>query len=281
MTDGIPLLSNLNSLALHLKSLHVPGDPIVLTNVHDAATAHAVASLPATRALATGSFAIAATLGVVDEDTLSLAENLAGIARVARGLRNAGRIETVPLTADLQDGYADPAESVREAVRRGVVGCNIEDVDHGGKLDGGESKLRSIDDATSRIKAALRGARDAGVPDFVVNARTDVLGYGGGIDDAVERGKAFLEAGATTVFVWGVSKKVLSKEEIAHMAERLGGRLAVLKGGLPVNVLKECGVSRVSIGPMLFLKGLEVFKSEAIGILKEGQDSEKDGIEVM
>ncbi|EXJ69149.1 uncharacterized protein A1O5_08084 [Cladophialophora psammophila CBS 110553] len=257
----------LNQLARQLKSLHVPGEPLILTNVYDACTASEIASLPSTKAVATASFAIAASMGIEDENTMPLSDNLAGVRRVATGLRNAGKANTLPLTADLQDGYADPAEAVRQAIEIGVVGCNIEDVDNSLQ----PPKLRPLDEAKSRIEAAVRAAREAGVPDFVVNARTDVLGFDGTVDDVVERGRAFLEAGATTVFVWGVRKKVITEQEVREMASGLDGKLAVLAQGCTIEALKQAGVSRISVGPTLLLKALKFIRNEATAILEVKQ----------
>ncbi|OAP59823.1 hypothetical protein AYL99_04825 [Fonsecaea erecta] len=254
----------LNQLARQLKSLHVSGHPLILTNVYDACTAAVVAGLPSTKAVATASFAIGASAGFKDENTMSLGDNLDGVRRVARGLRNAGKADTLPLTADLQDGYADPAEAVRQAIEIGVVGCNIEDVDNSFQ----PPKLRPLAEARSRIEAAVRGAREAGVPDFVVNARTDVFGFDGTIDDVVERGRAYLDAGATTVFVWGVRKKAITEQEVRDMATRLDGKLAVLAQGCTIEALTRAGVSRISVGPTLLVKTLKFVENEATAILE-------------
>lgn len=257
----------LNRLARRLKSFHISGQPLILTNVYDACTAKLISSLPSTKAVATASYAIASSLGIDDENTLSLSDNLVGIKRVATGLRNAGKAESLPLSADLQDGYSDPAEAVKQAIEIGVVGCNIEDVDNSVQ----PPKLRTLEEARSRIADAVRGAREAGVPDFVVNARTDVLGFEGTIDSVVERGLAYLEAGATTVFVWGVMKRVITEKEVRDLVERLDGKLAMLAQGLPIDTLQQCGVSRISIGPTLLMKALKFMESEAMAILEGKQ----------
>jgi 2-methylisocitrate lyase-like PEP mutase family enzyme len=260
-------LEELNQLARQLKSFHIPGQPLILTNVYDACTARLIASIPSTKVVATASYAIASSLGIEDENTMSLSDNLIGVRRVAIGLRNAGKADTVPLSADLQDGYTDPAEAVRQAIKIGVVGCNIEDVDNSVQ----PPTLRTLEEAKSRIADAVRGAKEAGVPDFVVNARTDVLGFEGTIDDVVERGQAYLEAGATTVFVWGAMKRVITEEEVKDMVRRLDGKLAVLAQGLTIEVLQGCGVSRISIGPTLLLKALKFLENEAKAILEGKQ----------
>ncbi|KAJ6259614.1 hypothetical protein Dda_5252 [Drechslerella dactyloides] len=239
-------MTRLNALAKVLKALHVPGTPLVLTNVHDAPSAAAVASHSATKALATASYAIAAALGLKDAN-LTLEDNLIGIRAVARGIETTGSADSKPLTADLQDGYEDIAATIKAAIAIGVVGANIEDL----KTDPatGHEQLRDIDDAEARIKTALAAAAEAGVPDFVINARTDVLGYGGTIKDCIERGKRYLAAGATTVFVWGAGKHVITADEVKELAEAFEGRLAVTGPGptpLSMDQLKEAGVARPS-----------------------------------
>ena len=100
---------------------------------------------------------------------MTLAQNLAGITKVA----NVVRKTNLPLTADLQDGYDDVGQTIEEVIKLGVVGCNLEDVDCKA------GKLRGVEDAVSRIKTALEAAAKVGVPEFAVNVRTDVLGFGG------------------------------------------------------------------------------------------------------
>ncbi|KAK4619847.1 2-methylisocitrate lyase [Fulvia fulva] len=240
-----------NELAKRLRALHISGTPLLLTNAYDAASATAIASHPSTKALATASFAIAATTGVSDPD-LTLSDNLIGISRVAKVAAK----HNLPLTVDLQDGYEDIAASITQAIEAGAVGANIEDENHA------TGQLRDVEDAVHRIHLALTAAREAGVPDFCLNARTDVLAYGGSIDDAIERGKRYLEAGAVTVFVWGGPKgRGVHDGEIRRLVEALDGRVNVKmnlrEGYLNVNELGEMGVARVSVGPEMFWKAME------------------------
>jgi 2-methylisocitrate lyase-like PEP mutase family enzyme len=235
-----------NTVAAAFKKLHKPGDPIVVVNVWDASSAEAAASVPSVKALATASYAIAATYGVKDND-MTLEQNLAAVARIAPVAQR----HSLPLTVDFQDGYLDDiAKSVTELIKLGVVGANIED------LNNRTGKLRSKEEAAQRIKAVAAAARDAGVPDFVINARTDAIGEGGSVDEAIERAKAFLDAGAVTAFVWGGSHG-LRDAEVQKITEALGGRLSVVlpasaaQGYLTVSEVKKIGVARVSIGPRL------------------------------
>lgn len=255
--------SQLNTLAKRLKSLHVSGQPLLLANVWDASSAKAIASHSSTKAIATASYAIAMMHGVEDAD-LTLDLNLKGIEMVAKGLRNAGKAEEVPLTADLQDGYADPPETIRKAVELGVVGCNLEDADNSKP----QLTLRSTEESISRIEAVLKAAKEAGVPEFVVNARTDIFGKEGTVHDVIARGKAYLDAGATTVFVWGVGKHVITEEEVKKMVEAFDGRLAVQPADIGIKKLRELGVARISVGPLLWRKSIKVVQDEGLGILE-------------
>ncbi|KAE9371042.1 hypothetical protein N431DRAFT_18815 [Stipitochalara longipes BDJ] len=88
------------TLARTLKALHQPGNSLILANVYDILSARAVASLPSSKALATASYAVAAALGITDED-LDLDANLAAIPDIAAVATQFNK----PLTVDIQDGY--------------------------------------------------------------------------------------------------------------------------------------------------------------------------------
>lgn len=255
--------TNLNELARQLKALHKPGEPLLLANVHDAPSGTLVASLPNVKAIATASYAVAAVQGIEDDD-LTLDANLTGIRYVVAGLKKANKYNVLPLTADMQDGYEDIAKTIQEIIKLGVVGANIEDLDNSAKP---RPTLRPLPEAVARIKTALKAAADAGVPDFVINARTDVLGYGGTIQDAVERGKAYLEAGATAAFVWGVRTVNLTEDNITELVKGLNGQVSAQPGILSIPTLQKLGVCRVSVGPMLLFKALPTIQSDAEKIL--------------
>lgn len=245
-----------NELAKKLKALYVPGEPVLFANVWDAASTALVAKNSATAAIATASYAIAATQGADDND-MSLFQNLVGIKNCVAGLMNAGKQQELPISADLQDGYEDVAETIKLAIEIGVVGANIEDVLNKTR------QIRSVEDNMERIRTALKSAADAGVPDFVINARTDILGFGGDIADVIERGEQYLQAGATAVFVWGVGKWDIKADEVQQMVKAFGGRLAVQPGSIGIEKLKQLGVSRVSVGPALWRLSMGSIESEA------------------
>lgn len=252
-----------NHLAAHFRSLHQPGHPLILANAYDAPTASLIASLPTAQAIATASFAIAATLGINDAD-LTKTQNLAAIKPILAAVRAADPAK--PVTVDLQDGYGDLpalAATIQEVIALGAVGCNLEDVDNA------TGRLRPVGEAVERVRTVVEAAREAGVPDFVVNARTDVLYQdGASVRDAVERGRAFLRAGACTVFVWGgPGGRGVSAEEVRELVRELGGmvnvKMNLRDGFLGVKEIRELGVARVSVGPELWKTAMAAFKERA------------------
>jgi 2-methylisocitrate lyase-like PEP mutase family enzyme len=256
-------MSTQNSTAKAFKALHQPGTPLILTNIWDAITAEQVALLPGTKALATASAAIAAAAGLADEN-LTLDVNLRAIAAIA----SVANQHSKPLTVDFQDGFAEQLEDgVRAVIHMGAVGINLEDFARE------KNALYTISEAQSRIRRVLKVAGEEGVPDFVVNARTDALFAGGDVDDAIERGTAYLKAGASNVFIWGgPARKGWSREEVEKATKALGGRLNVIlvrmkPGGLTVKELSEIGVARISVGPQLMKMTAGAVGEEASRIL--------------
>jgi len=227
--------------AERLRARHVPGDPLVLVNVWDVLGARVVAAQGAP-AVATASWAIAASLGLPDGEGMTLADNLAVVGRIAAAV-------DVPVTADLERGYGatpdDVATSVGRLLATGAVGCNLEDglVELG--LPAPEDPLRPVDDQCARLAAARAAGERTGVP-LVLNARTDALARGAALPEVVARGRAYLDAGADCVFVVGRT----SLADVAALAEAFDGRLNVLgRPGQPTLAeLASAGVCRISIG---------------------------------
>lgn len=222
--------------ATRLLELH--RDPALLTvvNVWDVISAKVVADVPGTTALATASHSIAASYGYEDGEQIPLDLMLEAVGRIVQST-------DLPVSADLEGGYGDPAETIRRAIGLGVVGANIED------------QLRPLSEAAANVEAMMRAAEAEGVADFVLNARTDAFVKAGDRDpaavlaDAVERGRAFLDAGAPVVFVPGR----LDEAQVSTLVDAFGPQRLTLIGipGLPpLARLQELGVARVSYGPM-------------------------------
>ena len=221
--------------ATMLKALHTDPELLKLVNVWDVASARVVAQTDGTRAVATASHAIAAMYGYPDGEQIPRDLMLEAVGRVVDAV-------DLPVTADLEAGYGDAAETVRRAIGLGVVGCNIED------------QLKPLSDAARIVESVMQAADAEGVPDFVLNARTDAFVLAGdrsaeaSLADAIERGRAFLEAGAPVVFVPGR----LTAEQMVALVAALGERRLTMLPAAPVPTLgrlEELGVARVSFGP--------------------------------
>jgi 2-methylisocitrate lyase-like PEP mutase family enzyme len=225
--------------ASRLRALHQPGNPLVLVNAWDAASARVVVAAGA-QAVATSSAAAAYALGYPDGERISRDEMLGYVATVVRAV-------DVPVTADMEAGYGpaaeDAAATARGIVEIGAVGFNLEDAS-------GPGALLSIAAFAAKIGAVRQVATDTGVP-LVLNARVDVFIESIGepetrLEHAVERGRAYRESGADCVFVPVVS----DAETIEALVQGIGGRVSVLAtpGSLPVAELARLGVARVSTG---------------------------------
>lgn len=253
-----------NTRAQNLHALQTPGNPLILTNVHDGESAK-IALRNGAKAIATSSYAVAAVRGKRDEE-LTI-EELVSSTRDIMGVisQNTPGVEVpVPLSVDMRDGFGEELESVVSAlIAAGAVGCNIEDE------DAGTGQLISSEDAAARVRRVLAEAERMGVPDFAVNARTDVLLHDGSIDDAISRGQTYLSAGATTVFVWGNQRGVSSKEVrllVDAFQGRLNVRMMLKPGFLGVEEVSELGVARVSVGRELHRVAMEAYE-EAVSRL--------------
>jgi 2-methylisocitrate lyase-like PEP mutase family enzyme len=244
--------SNIQARAEKLKALHEAPEILSVVNVWDAISASTIAALPETKAIATAGHSIAAANGYAD-GTMPLDVALDGVKRIVNAVE-------LPVTADLDDGYEDPAETIRRAIGIGVVGANVED------------RLRPFDEAVARVKAIVDAANGEGIA-FQLNARTDAIAKGGdrpikdSIEDAIARGRAFLDAGAALVFVPGA----LTRDVIEPLVAGLGhGKLSVIgaPGALPAAELQELGVARVSYGPFtqrVALRALQELAADLYG----------------
>ena len=223
--------------AARLRELHVPGDPLVLVNVWDVASARVVVMYPGTQAIATASWSISAATGYPDGGGMPLDVALLAAERIVA-------CTGLPVTVDFEKGYAATSAELRDTTRRlietGAVGLNIED-----SIGGGDRELWSIAEASERVAAVRDAATAAGIP-LVINARTDTLVGGGSTADAIARGRAYLDAGADCIFVLGAIGPHLES-----IVQGIPGPVSVLAGaGAPsIPELAAAGVARISFGP--------------------------------
>jgi 2-methylisocitrate lyase-like PEP mutase family enzyme len=202
------------------------GPMLVLPNAWDVASARAFAALPGCRALATTSAAVARSLGWEDGEQTPVDEMLRVVARIAAAV-------DVPVTADLEAGYGDPPRTAAGAVEAGAAGMNLED-------SRGDELLPPAEQV-----AVIRSVR-AAAPDLVLNARVDVFIEGNGdVAEAVERGNAYLAAGADCVY------PIAAPPEAAEaLVSGIDGPVNILVSphDPPLAELERLGVARVTFG---------------------------------
>ena len=219
-------------------ALHVPGDPVVLYNVWDVGSAQAVVRAGA-KALATGSHPVADANGWPDGEQVPIEFALANAKRIADSVE-------VPLTVDFESAYSvDPAAAAVNVARlaaAGAVGCNFED-----QVIGGEG-LHPLKEQAKRIEAI----RLAVGGQFFINARTDLYlktqTYDSElVDQAIERGKAFADAGASGFFV----PRLADPRQIERIVREVPLPLNVIAfpGAPEKSVWASAGVARISHGP--------------------------------
>jgi 2-methylisocitrate lyase-like PEP mutase family enzyme len=219
-------------------ALHVPGDPVILYNIWDVGSALAVVAAGA-QALATGSHPVADANGWPDGQHVPLDFVFANARRIVDAVE-------VPLTVDFEGAYSiDPHQGGANVARlkeTGAVGCNFED-----QVIGGEG-VHPLDLQVKRISAI----REAVGSDFYINARTDLFLKAQTYDDSlvdqvVERGKAFADAGASGFFV----PRLADPKQIERVVREVPLPLNVIAfpGAPNKKVWAEAGVARISHGP--------------------------------
>jgi 2-methylisocitrate lyase-like PEP mutase family enzyme len=209
-----------------LRQFHLKPPILVLPNAWDVASAKQFAALPGCRALATTSAAVARSLGWEDGEQAPVEVMLRANERIAAAV-------DLPVTGDLEHGYGDPVGTARHAWGAGLVGINFEDSTDDGYVP--------LDEQVEMIRAI----REA-VPELVINARVDVyIRETGAIDEAVERGNAYLDAGADCVYP--IACPVTA---VADLAGRIDGPINVLViPGMPEpHELQKLGVARMTWG---------------------------------
>lgn len=239
-----------------LADLHRAAEILRVVNVWDAVSAATVAALPETRAIATAGHSIAATFGYPDGENIPRDLMLDMVARI---VETAGAL---PVSADLDAGFGDPGDTARRAIGVGVVGANMED------------RLRPLADSVRAVEAVIAAGAAEGVP-FVLNARTDAFVRGGdrpvreSIDDAVTRGRAYLDAGADLVFVPGVLSADVTRALVDGIGERKVSVIG-LPGALSAAEYEALGVARISYGPMTQRVALTALQDVASDLYADG-----------
>jgi 2-methylisocitrate lyase-like PEP mutase family enzyme len=245
-------------LAYTFHALHGGPTAFLIPNPWDAGTARLLASL-GFRALATTSAGQAFALGHPDGSTTrdAVVSHVAAIARAT----------DLPVSADLENGFADDPDGVVETLRRvaaaGAVGASIEDA----RRDG---SLYEIAEAVDRLAAASAWARSLTFP-FMLTGRAENYLHGRpDLTDTIARLQAYQEAGAAVLYAPGLSRR----EEIAAVVSSVDRPVNVLLGlsGNPLTLadVSALGVKRVSVGSALSRAALGAVRRAADEMRERG-----------
>jgi 2-methylisocitrate lyase-like PEP mutase family enzyme len=257
LTDG----STRHDKAAILRALHVAGEPLVLPNAWDAASARMVetAGFPV---VATSSGAIAQVLGYDDGERAAVAEVLAAATRIVRSV-------SLPVTVDFERGYGlAPPELVERLAASGAVGVNLEDSD---PASGEMVDVAEQEDWLAAIRAAALSAR----VDLVINARTDSFLRRAGtpaaqLSASIDRGRRYRAAGVDCVYPIGSGEP----DVIRTLVDFIPGPVNVGygPGHLTLAQLSDLGVARVSFGPILQLHLYRKFGSALLSAVAADQN---------
>ena len=242
------------------RALHVPGDPFILANAWDAGSARVLAALGA-RAIGTSSSAHAFTLGLPDGARVGRDAALAHASELAAAT-------SLPVSADLENGYGDDPDTVAETVRlageAGVAGLSIEDIDLP------TNGAYAFEHALERVRAAVAQAR-ALPRDVVLLARADGVMTGAyDVDEGIRRLQAFEAAGADALYL----PLPPDMDDVARICAAVSAPVNALAAGAFANVplarYAAAGVARVSLGSALARATHRVIVDAATAMFEHG-----------
>lgn len=247
--------------AKRFKLLHERPGLFVIPNPWDVGSAKILTSL-GFEALATTSAGLAFSLGKADH-AISRAEVLANASAIVNAT-------TLPVSADLENGFGDGPETCAEtilfAAQTGLVGGSIEDAT--GK---DEDPIYPFDLSVERVKAAVKAAKSLNFP-FMLTARAENFLCGKpDLTDTIRRLEAYAEAGADVLFAPGLT----TKEQIDAVVKAVAPKpVNVIMGrsgeSLSLDELVSLGVKRISVGSSLARVAYGAFINAAKEIKEHG-----------
>lgn len=239
-----------------LRKLLTEGDTVLMPDAYDPLSARIIEKLGFPAVQCSGfSFALAACFP--SEAAFGFERNLAATRAICEAVK-------VPVMADGENGFGDASAipaTIAAYVEAGVAGLNIEDQVLG---EPGPKQLIELDVAVEKLRAARRAAAEAGAPDLIINGRTDALAADPerGLDEAIMRGNAYLEAGADLVFVVGVG----TTEQVEKLVAGIRGPLSIAAGmpnnmeSLSVADLRRLRVRRVSLPSLAIFSAIKAIQ---------------------
>ncbi len=250
-----------NDKANSFHKLHIKGEPLVLFNIWDAGSARAIEEAGA-KAIATGSWSVAAANGFADGEEMPLEQALENVKRIISNV-------TLPVTLDFEGGYTASIDklktNIEQVIDAGVIGINFEDQIVGGDV------LYSIEEQSARIAAVRETAESESIPLFI-NARTDIflktypaVHTKEQLDEAIARSTAYANTGASGFFAPGLR----DPELIRALCDRspLPVNIMVLPDAPTNKEMAQSGVARISYGPGPYRQMIDNLKATATAAL--------------
>lgn len=250
-----------------LKELIFAPELLVMPGAYDPVSARLIEEAGFDAIQCTGFGMSAVHLGLPDYGFLSMSEMVALTQRIVDAV-------DLPVMADGDTGFGNAVSAwhaVRAFERIGCAGVNIEDQvmpKRCGHLEG--KAIVPIDEAIAKIRACAEACSD---PDFVINARTDALATDG-IGEVIRRGNAYLEAGATMVFIDGMTSKELARQAV----DGIRGPVAinVVEGGkspadFGFDEMQAMGIARVSLPGTLFGAAIQGMRDALAAVRANGR----------
>ena len=265
-------LANANEKSRKLRELVRAPQILVMPGAYDVLSALLFAQM-GFKAIQGTSGGIAAAVGYPDGEVMRRDQFIELSGKFAAAV-------SVPFNADGERGYGDEngvRGTVRALVARGVAGMNLEDGAAKGK--GG---LVEVSEQLRKIKAVMDTKRELG-SEFFLNARVDAFHAvtndpKRALDEAIERGNAYAEAGGDCIFYLFLH----SAEIIGRIAKEVKAPISILAGPQSPSVqeLQDLGVARVSYGSGFTKAAITATRRLAQEILDKGTcNLLKDGMQ--
>jgi len=205
-------------------------------------------------------------LGLPDYGFIGMREMVDRTARIAEAV-------DIPVMADGDTGFGNAVNAyyaVQAFERAGAAGVNIEDQvmpKRCGHLEG--KSIVPLEEAVAKVRACADARVD---PHFVINARTDALAIGG-IDEVVRRGNAYLEAGATMIFIDGLDSKDAARQAVAQIRGPVA--INMVEGGksprdFTFAEMEKIGIARVSLPGTAILAAIRGIREAFAAVRRNG-----------
>ncbi len=243
--------------AQSFRQMHHDGNMLVLPNIWDPLGAQLLESLDYP-AVATASASIAFSNGYDDGQNIPFDDVLVRLRQIVKSV-------SVPVTADIEGGYASDLETLKKNIEQliatGIIGINLED------YDTATNSFFPIEVQCQRLRLIRQVSEAMDVPVFI-NARTDVylrknkLPEGEKLNETIQRAEAYISAGADCIF----PPAMKNKTDLETLVNTIKCPVNVLAlPGIPtLKVLRGIGISRLSLGPGLLKIAIKAMKDVAM-----------------